>query len=35
MNYLTNTAKVSRFVEVIPSANDIFIRTVKDSDDDQ
>ena len=35
LNYLTNTAKVSRFVEVIPSANDIFIRTVKDSDDDQ
>lgn len=35
LNYLTNKAKVSRFVEVIPSANDIFIRTVKDSDDDQ
>ncbi|MCB0375656.1 MAG: DUF4162 domain-containing protein, partial [Sinomicrobium sp.] len=33
--YLTSRASVTRFVEVIPGANDIFIRTVKDNDNDQ
>lgn len=32
--YLTGKAGVTRFVEVIPSANDIFIKTVNDSDHD-
>ncbi|RAV29958.1 ABC transporter ATP-binding protein [Sinomicrobium soli] len=32
--YLVNLGVVTHFVEVIPSVNDIFIRTVKDSDDE-
>ncbi len=34
LSYLTTKAKLNRFVEVIPTANDIFIRTVNDSDND-
>ena len=29
LNYLTNKGQVSHFVELIPSVNDIFIKTVK------
>ncbi|MBT8394218.1 MAG: ATP-binding cassette domain-containing protein [Bacteroidia bacterium] len=31
LNYLTSKAEVSHFVELIPSANDIFIRTVEEN----
>ncbi|AUC75577.1 ABC transporter ATP-binding protein [Olleya sp. Bg11-27] len=31
LNYLTSQGQVSHFVEVIPSANDIFIQTVKNN----
>ena len=31
LNYLTTKAQVSHFVELIPSANDIFIRAVKEN----
>ena len=31
LNYLTTKGQVSHFVEIIPSANDIFIQTVKNN----
>ena len=31
LSFLTNKAEVHHFVEVIPSANDIFIQTVKNN----
>ncbi len=31
INYLSNKAEISHFVELIPSANDIFIRAVKEN----
>lgn len=34
LHYLTGRATVQRFTEVIPGANDIFIKTVNDSDND-
>ncbi len=31
LSYLTSKGQISHFVEVIPSANDIFIQTVKNN----
>ena len=31
LNYLTTKGQISHFVEVIPSASDIFIQTVKNN----
>jgi len=31
LSYLTSKAEVHHFVEVLPSANDIFIQTVKNN----